>query len=167
MWKTRTSNSSVHRAETVWKLHQSISFLGMYALLAAVYVHFYCFIDLAINSHTKPCEFDFEESVLSLDYPCPGRGLLEIPIRGQKHTLRSSTYPYGFYQGVLPPPPLYTPTGLCIVEIIMYVYLKCTVLWLFLLTIFFSQTITRLFIRYDCIHRIRKVTSSTRQTLCP
>ena len=100
----------------------------MYALLAAVYVHFYCFIDLAINSHTKPCEFDFEESVLSLDYPCSGGDSWKFQLGGKKHALRSGTYLNTAFIREYSPPPLYTPTGLCIVEIIMYVYFECTVL---------------------------------------
>ena len=139
----------------------------MYALLTAVYVHFYCFIDLAINSHTKPSEFDFEESVLSLDYPYPGEDTWKFQLGGKKHTLRSGTYPYGFYQGVLPPAPLHSNGAMHSRNNNVRVLRMYCPLIIFINNFFFSQTITRLFIRYDCIHRIRKVTSSTRQTLCP
>ena len=139
MWKTRTSNSSVHRAETVWKLHQSISFLGMYALLAAVYVHFYCFIDLAINSHTNLVSLTSRSLFWAWTTHAPGGtpgnsnwGAKSIPF-GAAHIHMAFIREYS----PPPPPPLYTQTGLCIVERTMYVYFECTVLWLFLLTIFF------------------------------
>ena len=162
MWKTRTSNSSVHRAETVWKLHQSISFLGMYPLLTAVYVHFYCFIDLAINSHTKPSEFDFEESVLSLDYPCPGGDSWKFQL-GSKSIPFGAAHIHMAFIREYSPPPLYTPTGLCIVEITMYVYFECTVLWLFFLTIFFF-TDNNTFIYQIWLHTSNSESNQLNQT---
>ena len=159
MWKTRTSNSSVHRAETVWQLYQSISFSGMYALLAAVYVHFYCFIDLAINSHTKPCEFDFEESVLSLDYPCPGGGTPGNSNWGAKSIPFGAAHIHMAFLRECSPPPLYTPTGLCI----MYVYFEGTVLWLFLLTFFFF-TDNNTFIYQIWLHTSNSESNQLNQT---